>query len=1283
MKNVSIYSSRLLLITTACLLSFSVAFSAHIYVDPVNGNDNNSGTDWNNALRSITEACSNLGSSNSSEADPEHIHLAAGTYNSSNGESFPIDRQFNRTTFYAIIEGPEDGEAFIDGEDEFVRWHYFLWLKNTRNTNTSGFELRNVNFTGFEGVLALEKFKNSQILLDNIFADDFHTPRHNRDGSAFLFYNSSSDLTFTNSEVNDAKSNWDGGTIRGANLSGDVTIQNCNFNNSYASRHGGAIYLYGSNDILIEDVNISESSGSWGGGGIYIAWIYGLTNITRVNIEDCSAICGNGGGIELLDLDHEVTFVDVDIQYCTSKNYGGAISIFCNGNWSYPATLTNTSLCNNTVTYGCGGGLTYDAKGSFTMNEFTVAANSSKTEGGGLCIYSPEVTLGNGNIYQNVTGDDSQYSQARGGGLHIRTQSNNMEVTLDNLFVWENEVYGNGGGLYLSSWHGYCGGGWREMDVDIYNSVFHNNSAISAGWGCNRNNGYGGGIFSFTRGFPNEPDEIVAVYRNLLITENEADRQGGGLYIENRNTVDLVNLTISDNNAGYSNESIFFYGGHPNDDMNETIDNTDDHATYDLNIYNSIVWGNGASVAGDTRTYSANSLNFMYCNVEADGSGIVEGDGNMNFDPLFKDTELANYYPIPGSRMFDRGMPWDEDEHPYADYQHEQFADEADTIQFDTHADSIIIIELNTQIDVGFWGGTVGAGLDCDHCGLDLDFPGLDSTAPGDPYGGQPGDTTANGGEIPWVDLPPPPPGLPSKIIYLDKYTMIGIPVMPSVPLRQDIARVSFGDDVAGTTPEWSPEPIDQTWRISRWVNNYPYGDGEFYNGYLRYLQEEPGGIGDIGDPPNLKPGLGFWFAYNIGSREEPAIYIDIMKDMLDPAPYEIGMESAISETQPSLNMMANPWPFRINWQNVEFQTFGDTPSGWVDIDAAVSSGWLSRYAFTWNPHTFNFEVNTGNLDPWEGFFLITTTTDSIAMKFPPIQASSSQADQTHLDELDELLDWSLLISARRVDKLQVDFHNWIGVGADFDDLMDDYDATQLAPMAKEAIFFRTRAQVAATGQPLDRLCYDFRSNQFDDNGVKAWLSELHFYSDDVNGTVYPVDIRLNWPTIAAIDEDIYFSLHEFNGYTFNPETDAAIIPDMRETHNVIITTDQYYSNPNYADRYTYKRFWIVAHQNEFESGSPSELVSDLPLVTELAGSYPNPFNSMTNVKFNVAAATNVKIAVFNILGQQVTELVNRNYQPGYHNVSWDASLNSSGVYFVRFETASDIVNTKKLVLVR
>jgi Secretion system C-terminal sorting domain/Protein of unknown function (DUF1565) len=1275
MKDVRISYSRLLLITAACLLTFSLAFSAHIYVDPVNGNDNNSGVDENNALRTITEATSNLGSSNSTEADPEYIHLAAGTYDSNSGEDFPIYRQFNRTLFYAIIEGPEDGEAFIDGEDEFVRWHYFIWLKNSRNTNTSGFELRNVSLTGFEGVVALEGFNNSDIAIDNVFADDFHTPRHHREGSAFLFFHCASNLTFTNSEINDAKSNWDGGTIRGATITGDVTIQNCNFNNSYASRHGGAIYLYGPNNVLIEDVNISESSGSWGGGGIYLCYAGGTTEFTRINIEDCSATCGNGGGIELWDLDQDATFDTISVQYCTSKNYGGAISIFSNGWSEYSASFTNASLCDNVVTYGCGGALTYDAQDSFSMDIFTVANNSSKVEGGGLCIYSPDVTLKNGNIYKNVTGDDNSYNQARGGGLHLRTQSRDMMVNINNIYVWENEVYGNGGGLYLSSWHGWCGGSWRDMDVNISNSVFHDNNAITSGWGCNRNNGYGGGIFSFTRGFPVEPDSIVARYRNLLITKNGADRQGGGLYIENRNTVDLVNLTISDNLAGYSNESIFFYGGDPNDDINETIDATDDNESYDLNIYNSIVWGNGASVGGDTRTYSDQSINFMYSNVEADDSGIVEGDGNMNFDPLFKDTELANYYPIPGSRMFDRGMPWDENEHPYADYQHESFADAADTIRYGSEPDEVIIIDLNSNIDVGFWGGTIGAGLDCEHCGLDVDFPGLDTTTPGDPYGGQPGDTI-NG--IPWVDLPPPPPGLPSKVIYLDKYTMIGIPVNPSVPLMQDIPRVSFGDDVAGTVPEWSSDPLDQTWRISRWANDFPYDDDQLYNGYLRYLQDEPGMGRDIGDPPNLKPGLGFWFAYNVGSREEQAIYIDIMKDMLDPAPYEIGMDAARSETQPSLNMMANPWPFRIDWQQVEFQTFGDTPSGWVDIDAAVTSGWLSRYAYTWNPHTFNFEVNTGNLDPWEGFFLITTTTDSIAMKFNPIQSSASLADQTHLDELDELLDWSLLISARRVDKLQVDFHNWIGVGEDLDDLMDDWDATQLAPMAKEAIFFRTRTQDAENGNPRDRLCYDFRNSQFDSSGVKAWWSELFFYSDDVSGTVYPVDIRLNWPTIAAIDEDIYFSLHEFNGPTFNPETDAAIVQDMRETHQAIITTDQFYN-----DRYAYKRFWIVAHQDAFETNSPSEVDSDIPLVTELAGSYPNPFNSMTNIKFNVAAATNVKIAVYNILGQRVAELINNNFQPGFHNVSWDASLNSSGIYFVRFETGSDIVNTRKLVLVR
>jgi thermitase len=83
----------------------------------------------------------------------------------------------------------------------------------------------------------------------------------------------------------------------------------------------------------------------------------------------------------------------------------------------------------------------------------------------------------------------------------------------------------------------------------------------------------------------------------------------------------------------------------------------------------------------------------------------------------------------------------------------------------------------------------------------------------------------------------------------------------------------------------------------------------------------------------------------------------------------------------------------------------------------------------------------------------------------------------------------------------------------------------------------------------------------------------------------------------------------------------------------------------------------------------------------------PNPFNLRTNIRFTLAAASEVNLSIYNLLGQKVITLVNRELPPGDHVITWDGNSSSgipaaSGIYFYRIE-AGDIVETKKMLLLK
>ena len=91
---------------------------------------------------------------------------------------------------------------------------------------------------------------------------------------------------------------------------------------------------------------------------------------------------------------------------------------------------------------------------------------------------------------------------------------------------------------------------------------------------------------------------------------------------------------------------------------------------------------------------------------------------------------------------------------------------------------------------------------------------------------------------------------------------------------------------------------------------------------------------------------------------------------------------------------------------------------------------------------------------------------------------------------------------------------------------------------------------------------------------------------------------------------------------------------------------------------------------------------SGVPKVFSLSQNYPNPFNPSTIIKYSIHKTSMVKITVFDILGREISTLINDLQQPGNYNVNFDASNLASGVYMYKIQ-AGDFTDTKKMLLVK
>ena len=186
----------------------------------------------------------------------------------------------------------------------------------------------------------------------------------------------------------------------------------------------------------------------------------------------------------------------------------------------------------------------------------------------------------------------------------------------------------------------------------------------------------------------------------------------------------------------------------------------------------------------------------------------------------------------------------------------------------------------------------------------------------------------------------------------------------------------------------------------------------------------------------------------------------------------------------------------------------------------------------------------------------------------------------------------------------------------------------------------------------------------------------LSFYVKKANAGTGALSIEmsnnagLTWTPIAQPS----FSGSNYINYTFS-------LNNYRQ-NNVLLRIGGY--SP-YGDTYLFDDITIA---DSTGWTGIEDLTGITPTDFELSQNYPNPFNPSTTIRYAIPNESKVSITVFNLLGQQVSTLVNDIQSAGYHEVEFNASELSSGVYLYRINAVSNIgsrefTSTKKFVLLK
>ena len=194
-----------------------------------------------------------------------------------------------------------------------------------------------------------------------------------------------------------------------------------------------------------------------------------------------------------------------------------------------------------------------------------------------------------------------------------------------------------------------------------------------------------------------------------------------------------------------------------------------------------------------------------------------------------------------------------------------------------------------------------------------------------------------------------------------------------------------------------------------------------------------------------------------------------------------------------------------------------------------------------------------------------------------------------------------------------------------------------------------------------------------------------------INPGSAPLPVELTSFTAAYKNSAVMLSWKtetEVNNYGFNVERRI----NEGEWDSIVFLEG--YGNSNSPKEYSYTDKELFAGGSKFQyrlkqvdtdgSFSYSDVVEVevVPDQFELSQNYPNPFNPSTTIRFSLPEATQVKINLFNMLGEQVATLAEGMYESGYHKITFNASSLPSGTYVYRLES-SNFVQVKKMVLIK
>jgi len=222
---------------------------------------------------------------------------------------------------------------------------------------------------------------------------------------------------------------------------------------------------------------------------------------------------------------------------------------------------------------------------------------------------------------------------------------------------------------------------------------------------------------------------------------------------------------------------------------------------------------------------------------------------------------------------------------------------------------------------------------------------------------------------------------------------------------------------------------------------------------------------------------------------------------------------------------------------------------------------------------------------------------------------------------------------------------------------------------------------------------YYWRANASNASGTGNWSNTYYFVTTYPTPSppqiIYPQNGTTNMPLIFTFN---WYLSHNAVSYRLQISQSASFTSNTLDS---TVSSTQLGVRPgilNYSTVY----YWRINASNcggisswsatwAFLTGQPTNIRvnnDEVPDNFKLYNNFPNPFNPVTKIKFDMPKTTYVKLTVFDISGKTTEVLINNKLNAGIYEVEWSAIKYSSGIYFYRIETR-DFSDTKKMIFIK